>query len=79
MPILDEYELKEENLLSYDQFEEIFVKPQCSMLFDTGAGYFAYCSLAPQFQEKIIGPSIKAENAVAEVKKYLINNEKQNV
>ena len=44
-PSLQQFELKEEQLLSYGQFELVYEKqsPQFSMLFDTGKGYFAYC------------------------------------
>ena len=45
----DVFEIKEENLLTYEQFDSIFKEqnPQISLLFDTGAGYFAYCVIAP--------------------------------
>lgn len=77
IPMLAEFELTYESLLSYEQFQKIFVKPQCSMLFDTGSGYFAYCVLAPHLIKKVGEPMINADNAVLEVKKYLKNNEKQ--
>ena len=42
-PAADQFELKEEQLLTYEQFEKVFEKqrPQYSLLFDTGKGYFA--------------------------------------
>ncbi|KAI4447488.1 Bacteriohemerythrin [Eubacterium plexicaudatum ASF492] len=76
LPVADGYELQDENLLSYEQFQKVFEKPQCSLLFDTGVGYFAYCAMT-QHQLKKAGASIVAENAVREVELYLANNEKQ--
>ncbi len=76
LPVADGYELQDENLLSYEQFRKVFEKPQCSLLFDTGAGYFAYCAMTPR-QLKKAGASIVTENAVREVELYLANNEKQ--
>lgn len=68
------YELKEENLLTYEQFIKIFEKynPQFSVLFDTGVGYFAYCVIAPHLITKRGGEiPIKADNAMSEIQKYL--------
>ena len=76
-PAAELYEVKDENLLTYTQFQNAFEKhtPQCSLLFDTGEGYFAYCVMAPHLLEKEkVGPSIKAENAIFEIQKYLDNN-----
>lgn len=71
------YELKEENLMTYEQFQKIFGRhcPQCSLLFDTGEGYFAYCTTAPHLQQSSIGGAIKAENAMSEIKSYLSKNQ----
>ena len=71
------YELKEENLLSYEQFRKVFEreKPQVSLLFNTGgAGYFAYCVIAPHLLEKGMGAAIEDENesAMDEVEKFLM-------
>ena len=73
----DEYEIKAENLLTYEQFKKIFERenPQFSLLFDTGKGYFAYCIIAPHLKESGIGTSIQAENALTEIEKYLKKNE----
>lgn len=74
----DLYELKSENLLSYEQFQKIFEKgaPNIRLLFDTGAGYFSYCAVVPYTFEENVGISIEAENAINEVKKYLKTREK---
>lgn len=74
------YELLEENLLDYDQFRKIFSKhkPQLSLLLNTDGGYFAYCVIAPHLLQKGNEISIKTENAMNEVKKYLENNKTSN-
>lgn len=72
----DDYEIKAENLLTYEQFQKVFERenPQFSLLFDTGKGYFAYCIIAPYLKESGIGTSIQAENALTEIEKYLKKN-----
>ncbi len=80
LPEVKAYELKEENLLSYEQFRKIFKreKPQISLLFNTGgAGYFAYCAIAPHILESGVGTPIEHDNAAAEVEKYLAQREEQ--
>ena len=76
-PEMDAYELKSENLLSYEQFQQILAreKLQVSLLFNTGgAGYFAYCVIAPHLLEKGMGAAIEDENesAMDEVEKFLM-------
>lgn len=74
------YELKEENLLSYEQFRKVFEreKPQVSLLFNTGgAGYFSYCVIAPHLLEKGVGTPLEMENSMDEVEKYLMKREEQ--
>lgn len=73
-PNSEEYEMKEEKLLSYEQFRKNFARerPQCSLLFDTGEGYFAYCMIAPHlFGDESEGITVKAENAMSQIRKYL--------
>ena len=69
-------EVKEEQLLNYEQFHRIFEKnkPQCSLLFDTGKGYFAYCMMTSDTFEGESGASIIIENAMNKVEKYLSQN-----
>lgn len=76
-PSADIYEIKEENLLTYEQFQKKFEEqnPQFSLLFDTGAGYFAYCVIAPHLMKDGNTVSIKADNAMTEIRKYLKENE----
>ncbi|WP_251317277.1 hemerythrin domain-containing protein [Flintibacter muris] len=80
LPAAKDYRLKEENLLSYEQFQRIFQKEklQISLLLNTGgAGYFAYCAIAPHLLEEGIATPIGQENALAEVEKYLKSRETQ--
>ncbi len=74
----DLYEMKEENLLSYEQLQKIFDRehPQSSLLFDTGAGYFAFCVMARHLLDQGIGNAIQEDNAMKEVKKYVKKSEK---
>ncbi len=78
-PNADLYELKEEKLLTYDQFSMEFGRehPQCSLLFDTGEGYFAYCVIALHLlQEGLgVGTAITPENAMIEIGEYLKKKE----
>lgn len=79
-PGAEQYEIIEENLLTFEQFERAFGKRnlQSSLLFNTGEGYFAFCVAAPHLLKESLPPSpapaIRAENAMAEVETYLENN-----
>lgn len=76
-PAADEFKLKAENLLTYEQFQNVFEREdvQFSMLFDTSAGYFAYCVIAPHLNEASVGTDMEADNAMSEIEKYLKKNE----
>ena len=77
-PSMDDYELREENLLSYEQFRKVFThkKPQVSLLLNTGGeGYFAFCMIAPHLLAEGVGTPIEPENAMDEVEKYLSRRE----
>lgn len=76
-PSATEYKMKAERLLSYSQFWKVFEResPQFSLLFDTGAGYFAYCMIAPHLSEGGTDNSIKTENAMEKIGKYLQKKE----
>lgn len=80
-PSTESYKLKEENLLSYEEFRKIFENEQlqASLLFNTGAGYFSYCVIAPHLLEDGIGTPIGEENAMTEVEQYLMKREEQEV
>ncbi|MDE7273092.1 MAG: response regulator [Lachnospiraceae bacterium] len=76
-PSSENFEIKEEQLLTYEQFQKVFEKisPHFSLLFDTGKGYFAYCVTATDLFQSGGGVSIITENAMAEVEKYLNHNQ----
>ncbi len=76
-PSAGQGEVERENLLTYEQFQKIFDshRPQTSLLFDTGAGYFAYCVIAPHLLQNEGETSIRADNAMGEIKKYLKRNQ----
>lgn len=75
-PALSHADVKEEQLLTYDQFQKVFEKhsPQFSLLFDTGKGYFAFCMATGDLLANEDGVSIITENAMAKVEKYLSQN-----
>ena len=77
-PSIHTYEMTEENLLTYEQFQWFFEnkKLQASLLFGTNKGYFAYCAIAPHLFSKSIGVPLVASNAIAEIEKYLTEKEK---
>lgn len=71
-PSVEAYEVQEENLLTYEQFQQIFVKekPQVSLLFGTDQGYFSYCIIAPHLLETGIGTPLAVQNEMAEIRNY---------
>ncbi len=75
-PSSEKFEIMEEQLLTYEQFQKVFEKrsPQYSLLFDTGKGYFAYCMTSTEVLQSEGGVSIITENAMTEVEKYLNQN-----
>lgn len=70
------FEFQDENLLSYEQFQRIYAEqpPHYSLLFDTGEGYFAFCVASFSKDPGQIVVSIKEENALEEVSKYVKQN-----
>ncbi len=80
LPAMSGCELKEESLLSYEQFQEIFARSemQANLLFSTGgAGYFAYCLIAPHLLKSGVGTPIEAGNALKAVENYLMQREER--
>lgn len=77
-PSTHSYDMSEENILTYEQFHEIFEKnkPQVSLLFSTNEGYFSYCVFAPHLLENNFWVPLDADNAVTELEKYLMEKEK---
>ncbi len=79
-PSFKGYRLKEDSLLSYEQFQKVFQqkKPQVSLLLNTGgAGYFSYSVIAPHLLEEGVGTPLHPDNAMTEVKNYLARREEQ--
>lgn len=77
-PSVETYEMQEESLLTYEQFQEIFEKekPQVSLLFGTDEGYFSYCIIAPHLLETGIGTPLAVQNEMAETRNYF-NRQKE--
>lgn len=75
----EDYRLKSEDFLTYEQFEKAFDRqqPQHSLLFNTGSGYFAYCAMAPNTKSGKAGVSIRADNAMIELEEYLAKVEQE--
>ena len=76
------YKLMGENLLSYEQFKDLFgnEKMQVSLLLDTGEGYFSYCAIVrhPLKNSGTVSAGavpINKDNAMTEVEKYLMEQE----
>ena len=74
---LKTYEVKEENFLTYHQFQEVFEKknPRVSLLFNTKKGYFSYCMIASPLLKQGIGTPIGVDNAMSEIENYLLIRE----
>lgn len=72
-PTLGMYELDGESLLTQEQIVNAFERehPSCSLLFDTGSGYFAFCVTATDSIKGKIVSSMNAENAMSQIKTYL--------
>ncbi|NBH72320.1 response regulator [Clostridiaceae bacterium] len=78
--LAEEYsKLEEENFLPYEDFQEALENEKllASLLFNSGEGYFAYCVLDSHSPQKDLGTPIDAQNATAEVEKYLNKREEQ--
>lgn len=72
-PVLEKFEMEGESLLTHEQLVSAFDRthPFCSMLFDTGAGYFTFSVITSSSEKgKIVSP-INAQNAMGQIKKYL--------
>lgn len=78
-PALESFELEKESLLTHEQLLESFERehPSCSLLFDTGAGYFSFCAISVASIYGKITPSITPQNAMDMVKQYLVEENKE--
>lgn len=78
-PALELFELEKESLLTHEQLLDSFERehPSCSLLFDTKAGYFAFCAItADSIHGKTVS-SINHQNAMDMVNKYLVMENKE--
>lgn len=78
-PALDFFDLDKESLLTHEQLLDSFERehPSCSLLFDTGAGYFAFCAITADSLQGKITSSITPQNAMDMVNKYLVVENKE--
>lgn len=74
-PQIDLEKLEKESLLTHEQLVESFerMRPSCSLLFDTGAGYFAFCATTAESMRGKISSSINHQNAMDIVSEYLVS------
>ncbi len=72
-PQIEAFEMEGESLLTYDQLVSTFERmpPFCSMLFDTGTGYFTFSVFSTSAEKGKIVSRINALNAMGQIKKYL--------
>lgn len=78
-PALEAFELEKESLLTHDQLCDSFERehPSCSLLFDTGSGYFAFCAMNAESIHGKITSAINHENAMDMVNQYLVMEKKE--
>lgn len=76
-PALASFTLEKENLLTYEQLVDSFNReqPACSMLFDTGEGYFAFCAASAGLIRGKSAPDIEPENAMDAIRQYLVKED----
>lgn len=76
---LEMFELDKESLLTHEQLLDSFERehPSCSLLFDTGKGYFAFCAMAADSLHGKIASSINSQNALDMVNQYLVMENKE--
>lgn len=78
-PNLQNCELVGEDLMSYNDFRDLFErnKPRVSLLFDSGPGYFAFCMITPKNSEEdlSVGREIKEAHATEDIAQFLMQRE----
>ena len=76
-PSMDLFKVEKESLLSYEQLVDSFNRsnPSCSLLFDTGSGYFAFCANSSESIRGKIVRNINPDNVMLAVNEFL-NREK---
>lgn len=78
-PTVDLLNLETECLLTHEQLLNLFDRTQasCSLLFDTGYGYFAFSAFTDNALRGKIAPEINHQNAMETIKEYLIKEDKE--
>lgn len=78
-PALEMFELEKESLLTHEQLLDSFDREHstCSLLFDTGVGYFAFCAMNADSIHGKISSSINPDNAMDMVNQYLVMERKE--
>lgn len=78
-PSLELFELEKESLLTHEQLLDSFERehPSCSLLFDSRAGYFAFCAITADSIQGKFGISINHQNAIDMVNQYLVMENKE--
>ncbi|MBD5530129.1 MAG: response regulator [Lachnospiraceae bacterium] len=76
-PSMDLYKVEKESLLSYEQLLDSFNRsnPSCSLLFDTGNGYLAFCANSSESIRGKLVRNINPDNVMLAVNEFL-NREK---
>ncbi len=72
-PAIDLLTLEKECLLTHEQIVKSFEREEklCSLLFDTGEGYFAFCAASAGKIDNKISPAIDAQHAMGIIQDYL--------
>lgn len=78
-PTMDLFDLVKESLLTYEQLVEYFERtaPSCSLLFNTGEGYFAFCAFTSDSMRGKIVPNIDPDNAMVAINNFLAKDRKK--
>lgn len=73
IPAIDLHEIEKESLLTYEQLVNSFEQthPSCSLLFDTGEGYFAFCMTTPGAERETIEAAFDRTNVLNAVNEYI--------
>lgn len=74
---IDLFKVEKESLLTHEQLVESFKRnnPSCSLLFDTGKGYFAFCASSSESVRGKFVRNIDPDNAMLAINEFL-NREK---
>lgn len=73
IPAIDLYKVEKESLLTHEQLLNSFksAHPSCSLLFDTGEGYFAFCMATPESGREKITATFDHRSAMNAINEYI--------